>query len=110
MSRKHRNSFIALSLFATILVNSASAQEKKKNKQEPLVIRDQGSFSPSAEQSSTIQASLMRTIRTREGQWTLLSPRKGGSLQLGSRRCAAAGEISKLVQRDRRRFFSMKLH
>lgn len=44
MSMKHRKSFIALSLLATILVNSASAQEKKKNKQEPLVIREQGSF------------------------------------------------------------------
>ncbi len=44
MSRKHRKSFIALWLIAAILFTSASAQETKKRKQEPLMIQEQGSF------------------------------------------------------------------
>lgn len=44
MSSKHRNSYIVLWLVAAILFTSASAQETKKSKPEPLMIREQGSF------------------------------------------------------------------
>jgi len=44
MSRKHRKSFIALWLIAASLFTSASAQETKKSKPEPLAIQEQGSF------------------------------------------------------------------
>lgn len=44
MSRKHWKSFIALWLMAAILFSSASAQDTKKIKPEPLMIQDQGSF------------------------------------------------------------------
>jgi len=44
MSTRHRKSFIALWLVAVTLFTSASAQEIKKGKSEPLVIREQGSF------------------------------------------------------------------
>lgn len=41
MSRKHRKSFIALGLVAAILFTSASVQDTKKSKQEPLIIQEQ---------------------------------------------------------------------
>jgi pimeloyl-ACP methyl ester carboxylesterase len=44
MSSKQRKSFIALGLGAAILLSSASAQETKKTKPEPLMIQEQGSF------------------------------------------------------------------
>src|SRR5262245_42288206 len=44
MSSKHLKSFLALLLITATLFTSASAQESKKNKQEPLMIQDQGSF------------------------------------------------------------------
>ena len=44
MSRKHGKSFIALWLMAAILFTSASAQDTKKSKPEPLMIQEQGSF------------------------------------------------------------------
>ncbi len=44
MSSKHRKSFFALSLAAAIVFASASAQEAKKSKPEPLLIQEQGSF------------------------------------------------------------------
>lgn len=44
MSRTHRKPFVALWLIAAILFTSASAQETKKSKPEPLMIREQGSF------------------------------------------------------------------
>jgi len=44
MSSKHRKSFFALSLTAAVVFASASAQEGKKRKPEPLTIQEQGSF------------------------------------------------------------------
>jgi hypothetical protein len=44
MKIKHRKSLIALWLIAAILFISASAQETKKRKPEPLMIQEQGSF------------------------------------------------------------------
>jgi len=44
MQRKHRKSFIALWLSAAICFISASAQETKRSKPEPLMIQEQGSF------------------------------------------------------------------
>jgi hypothetical protein len=44
MSRKHRKSFIALSLMAIFVFASAGAQETHKSKPEPLIIQEQGSF------------------------------------------------------------------
>ena len=44
MGGKHRKSYIALWLVASILFTSASAQETKKSKAEPLRIQEQGSF------------------------------------------------------------------
>jgi 4-carboxymuconolactone decarboxylase len=44
MSRKHRKTLIALWLIAASLLTSASAQETKKSKPEPLMIQTQGSF------------------------------------------------------------------
>ncbi len=44
MSRKHRQFFIAFWLIAATLLISASAQESKKRKPEPLMIQEQGSF------------------------------------------------------------------
>jgi hypothetical protein len=44
MSSAHRKSFIALWLIAAIFLTSASAQETKKSKPEPLMIQEQGSF------------------------------------------------------------------
>src|SRR3984893_3248957 len=43
-SREHRNTFIMLSLIAASLLTSASAQEAKKSKPEPLMIQEQGRF------------------------------------------------------------------
>ncbi len=43
-STKHRKFFIVLWLIATLLVTSASAQENKRSRQEPLRIQEQGSF------------------------------------------------------------------
>lgn len=44
MSRKHWKYFIALWLMAAILFTSASAQDIKNSKPEPLMIQEQGSF------------------------------------------------------------------
>jgi hypothetical protein len=44
MSRKPRKFFLALWLIAAALLTSASAQETKKSKPEPLMIHEQGSF------------------------------------------------------------------
>lgn len=44
MNSRHRKLFNALWLIAAILFTSASAQETKKSKQEPLRIQEQGSF------------------------------------------------------------------
>jgi hypothetical protein len=42
--RKHRKSFIAVSLMALFLFTSAGAQDANKSKPEPLMIQEQGSF------------------------------------------------------------------
>jgi pimeloyl-ACP methyl ester carboxylesterase len=44
MSRKYRNSFIALWLVSIALLPSASAQVARNDKPEPLMIQEQGSF------------------------------------------------------------------
>ncbi len=44
MNTKHRKSYIALWLIAACLFTSASAQEAKKSRPEPLMIQEQGSF------------------------------------------------------------------
>src|SRR3974390_2740598 len=44
MNRKSRNTFAAASLIAAVLLISASAQEIRKSKFEPLTIQEQGSF------------------------------------------------------------------
>ena len=44
LSRKHRNSLIALALIAACSWSLASAQETNKSKPEPLIIQEQGSF------------------------------------------------------------------
>ncbi len=44
MNTRHRESFIILWLVAATLFTSASAQENKRSKQGPLLIREQGSF------------------------------------------------------------------
>jgi hypothetical protein len=44
MSRKYRNSLIALWLIATAMLPSASAQVARNDKPEPLMIQEQGSF------------------------------------------------------------------
>lgn len=44
MNTRHRESFIIVCLVAATLFSSATAQETKKRKQEPLAIQEQGSF------------------------------------------------------------------
>jgi len=66
MSRKHRKSFMALWLIAAILVTSASAQETKKSKQEPLMIQEQGSFA------------IGGTVITKSGKFDPLRPTPDG--------------------------------
>ncbi len=67
MNRKYRNTFIAASLMAVLLLTSASAQETNKSKFEPLVIQEQGSFAVGARSlqipAPSIQSSQRLTAR-----------------------------------------------